>query len=166
MKNHTTGQLADMLKIHPETVRRYTSRFSSFMSPNAQPGGKRTRLYNEDDLKVIALISDMKAHRKTFEDIQVALEAGQSDSIQIPEDLPEQNLISIEQQERIIARMQELEEALEELRTENIQLKEQVKLQRELGKLEGEAKLNAELASLNQQIGKLEGKLEALEGRE
>lgn len=80
---YTALQASTAFKIARETIRKWCMEFADYLSPTANPGKNRDRFFNDDDMKVLALISDMKATGRTYADIHAALGAGQRG--QVPE---------------------------------------------------------------------------------
>jgi DNA-binding transcriptional MerR regulator len=113
---YTTGHLQNLFGWHYETVRRYCKEFADWLSPTATPPPNDHRKFTYDDLKVFALIAEMKQGRKTYTDIKLALGTGQRGTLpELSED--EIKVIHMTRQGvQIFARMQgrieELETAL------------------------------------------------------
>lgn len=77
MTTYTNTQASQIFKTTRENLRRWAVEFSDFLSPTANPiAGKGIREYTYEDLKVLALIAQMKALRKQPQDIILALENG------------------------------------------------------------------------------------------
>jgi DNA-binding transcriptional MerR regulator len=76
-----------MFGVSIETIRTWALEYEGYLSPNANPGGKKRRQYNEDDLKVLALVHDLRDRNFSYHDIQMSLDKGQRGSITLP--LPE-----------------------------------------------------------------------------
>lgn len=74
-------QTASLFKIARETVRKYSIEFAAYLSPQANPGDNRTRVYHESDMEVFALIVEMKGQGKLYSDIHAALMNGQRGSL-------------------------------------------------------------------------------------
>lgn len=74
---NTTGMISDVFHVTPQTVKRWASEFASYLSVSATPQAGKARLFTDADLEVLALVADMKAAGKTFEEIHAALKAGQ-----------------------------------------------------------------------------------------
>jgi DNA-binding transcriptional MerR regulator len=70
-------QTARLYQISRETVRQYSREFEIHLSPQANPGKSRTRMYNQDDMEVFALIVEMKGQGKLYSDIHASLMNGQ-----------------------------------------------------------------------------------------
>ncbi|MBZ0285712.1 MAG: MerR family transcriptional regulator [Anaerolineae bacterium] len=149
--SYSTAQISRLFNVARETVRKWSVEFSHFLSPNATPGQGRTRQFTESDIAVFALVSEMKAQGKVYDDIHAALGAGQRGEIPIaahnliPADVPrslvlQSQIRELEVQIKLLAddglrkdgRIDELTRQLEETRRENDQLK------RRLWRLEGD----------------------------
>jgi len=132
---YTNSQVAAMFGVSIETVRTWALEYESHLSPNANPGSNKRRQYNEDDLKVLALVHDLRDRNFSYHDIQMAIEKGQRGNISLP--LPEnveslalatreQLFTEVKQLRYEIKRMgQELEEA-KAYRDQTIALKAQL----------------------------------------
>jgi DNA-binding transcriptional MerR regulator len=72
-----TAEVAAYYKRTEQTIRAWAREFSGYLSPTANPGGGKGRNYTYEDLRVIALIADMKDENATYEDIHASLAAGQ-----------------------------------------------------------------------------------------
>ncbi|MBA3873377.1 MAG: hypothetical protein H0X30_29950, partial [Anaerolineae bacterium] len=63
-----------------ETIRKWAVEFENELSPTANPGDGRQRVFVDDDLAIFALISEMKGQGKLYTDIHAALANGQRGS--------------------------------------------------------------------------------------
>lgn len=70
-------QAANLFKISRESVRAYSGEFASYLSPQANPGKNRTRMYTQSDMEVFALIVELKGQGKLYSDIHASLLNGQ-----------------------------------------------------------------------------------------
>lgn len=73
----TVGDIAKRFGVNPQTVRQWAAQFAPFLSMSANPDKGETRLFDEDDLRVFALIAYMRGKGASFDEIQVSLESGQ-----------------------------------------------------------------------------------------
>lgn len=151
METYTSGQIASIFSVHDETIRRWSKEFADYMSIAAEPGKGHTRLYNADDLRVLALIADLKAQRQSFQNIHAALANGERGE---PPEPPQEDKSIVPAVHRLQLQIEVLRDELDVLRTENADLKQQlalvkaetalavaqreIELQREIGRLEGE----------------------------
>lgn len=78
---YTALQASTAFKIARETIRKWCLEFGDYLSPSANPGKNRDRHFNDDDMRVLALVSEMKAAGRTYSDIHAALGAGQRGEI-------------------------------------------------------------------------------------
>ena len=74
---YTTNDVKTIFNIAPETVRNWTREFARYLSVTANPETGRTRLFTDEDLKVLDLVNTMRNDNKSYEDIHVALAAGE-----------------------------------------------------------------------------------------
>lgn len=105
---YTTLQVATTFRTTRETARHWSLEFREYLSPTANPGRGRDRLFTEDDLRVLSLVSEYKRAGRTFQDIHVALKAGQRGSI--PDLAP---VVSTNERTKLL----DLEEEVQSLRT-------------------------------------------------
>lgn len=90
-----TGQVAAELDISPSTLRRWTERFSTYLSSSASSNGRGSpREYTEADLLILGAIKSMRESGLDEEAIQAALEAERS---RAEEHTTHHNLIRVEQ---------------------------------------------------------------------
>ena len=59
------------------TVRNWAIEFSEYLSPSANPGQGKQRSFTVEDLTVIDLVATYKRRQVTYDDIHLALKAGQ-----------------------------------------------------------------------------------------
>lgn len=74
---YSTIQVATLFNAARETVRKWAVEFEHELSPSANPGEGRQRVFTDDDLEKIALIVEMKSQGKLYADIHAALANGQ-----------------------------------------------------------------------------------------
>lgn len=74
---YSTIQVATLFNSARETVRKWAVEFERELSPTANPGDGRQRIFTDDDLSKIALIVEMKGQGKLYADIHAALANGQ-----------------------------------------------------------------------------------------
>jgi DNA-binding transcriptional MerR regulator len=74
---YTTPDVQTLFDCSHQTVKRWCEEFGQFLSPTAQPEKGRPRRFTEADIEVFALIVEMRAAGKMYEDIHAALSAGQ-----------------------------------------------------------------------------------------
>jgi len=119
-----------MFKISHQTVKNWAKEFQAYLSPTATPAKKRQRVYVDDDIRVFALVSELKNQGNRYDEIHAALGAGQRGDIPpnageiIPSPPPAQ--IAIWQE-----RARELETQIKAARTEADEQRGQVKLLKE-----------------------------------
>ncbi len=82
MSEYRSGDLAEIFGVSRESVRRYTIEFQDFLSADATPTAEgKHRVYNDDDLRVFALVTRMKSLNQSDEDIKATLSAGERDDL-------------------------------------------------------------------------------------
>ena len=129
---YSSTDAATVYKVSTETIRNWAEEFSRYLSFSANPGKGRTRTFNDDDMKVLALISELKTKNATFEEIHVALGQGQRGDAPDLEPGEVKAIISGEQERRLTLEIEYLKRTLqdalerakdrEQLREENIRL--------------------------------------------
>lgn len=74
---YSNRQTAALFGVSLETIRNWAYEFSQYLSPTANPGKGKHRMYSQDDLDVFALANELKKQGMTYADIHVALQNGQ-----------------------------------------------------------------------------------------
>lgn len=117
---YTTGDLAKLFAPRTaQTIKNWTDEFERHLSITTKPEKGAKRLFNDDDVKVIALIHEMKNEGKRYEDIHLALDAGQR---AIPPE-PPQGLTLSDEQKQITKLQSALTTAYEHIKTLDAELK-------------------------------------------
>lgn len=73
----TASYVLELFDISRETVRQWAAEFADYLSPGANPGDRLPRLFTDDDMRVLALVSQMKDEGKRYADVHAALRNGQ-----------------------------------------------------------------------------------------
>ena len=173
---YATRHVCTLFNVSPETVRTWAEEFAEYLSRSANPGGGRHRQFTEDDMRVLALVSEMKRDNMMYADIHATLKTGQRGA---PPPLPAsevQALVVSERETQILAQVQKLQERIAELqqerdtllpyKDENIRLKERLEVtemttQRRITELASQLeKAQEEIKKLNREIGRLESQLD------
>jgi len=148
--SYSTRHVAELFGVSRETVRSWSLEFEEFLSAGASPGEGRRRVFNEDDLRVFALIREQKKAGMLFEDIHIALQNGLLGDIPTGSDLA----ISKGGQEKMRAlskRVHELEAELRRVQQDrSVQVAQVTLLQSQLS--DAQQKIDR----LNREIGRLE----------
>lgn len=151
MTTYSTAQIARLFNVARETIRKWSVEFDHALSPNATPGQGRARQFSDEDIAVFALVSEMKARGKIYDDIHLALRAGQRGDIPaaaqklIPADVP-RSLILQQQIRELEAEINQLSNDKLLLKGENNLLSRQLeearleikRLERRLWRFEGD----------------------------
>lgn len=74
---YTTQHIQALFNVSHQTVKNWVAEFATYLSPSATPESGRARQFTEEDLRVLALVSEMKTRSATYEDIHAALQTGQ-----------------------------------------------------------------------------------------
>lgn len=167
---YTTQQIADLFGVSDQTIREWSERFALYLSPSANPGKKKARLYSQQDLQVLSLVSQMKTRRMEYNEIEASLQAGQRG--EAPEITPGElsTLQSNEIQRRLTIQIEYLQRQLDEVGQEVARLKglevENARLQATIEALRSQLadqKNNSDqINQLNRLIGRLEYEIETL----
>ena len=91
MDRYQTRHISQLFDISHQTVKDWCDNFTEYLSPTAMPGKGRTRHFTEDDLRVFSQVADIKRSGGTFEDVHIALKAGQRGTL--PDDLDKAMLL-------------------------------------------------------------------------
>jgi DNA-binding transcriptional MerR regulator len=73
----TVSDFARVFATTPNTIRLWAAEFSEFLSPQANPPKGQTRVFNEDDAAVLALVGAMREANAGYEHIRAALASGE-----------------------------------------------------------------------------------------
>ena len=169
---YATRHACTLFHISPETARTWAEEFARHLSPLANPGTGRHRQYTDDDMKVLALVADMKRNNMLFADIHASLESGQRGASPALEASDIQALVITERENQMLGQVQKLQERMGELQTrinellpfrdENIRLKARLEIvetttAKRVDELTIELqKAQSEIKQLNREIGRLE----------
>ena len=155
---YTTNQAADLLKVTRQTVANWAGEFADYLNILANPGANEHRRFTIEDMRVLALIAEMKAVRMTYEVIHASLQSGQRGDFE-PPDLAEAA------QAALVKRSPEIqvyEKQITVLREENTRLQSEMAELR--GKHHGQVELlQQQLDAAQQQIVQLNRKIWELE---
>ncbi len=152
MNRFQTRHVSQLFDVSHQTVKDWCDAFADFLSPTATPGKGRARHFTDEDMRVFALISEIKRSGGTYEDVRIALGAGQrgfvpdqlDQAIMMPQNISITRLRHALEEARREA--QQLRDELMQVRGENRLLREQLEardrqirqLYRDLAKLEAE----------------------------
>lgn len=177
---YSTRHICQLFTISPETVRAWSEEFQEYLSESARPGVGRHRQFDDDDMRVLSLITQMKSENSaTFADIHEALKAGKrgrSPSLPASEvealvlsERESQLVFQLQKQQDIIDDLERERTALLPVRDENIRLTERLRGREEqltqlmtqsekrVTELVTELKMaQEEIKKLNREIGRLE----------
>jgi DNA-binding transcriptional MerR regulator len=117
-------QVADRLGKHDNTIRNYAKQFAEFLSP--APAKGETRVFTDDDVRVLSFISRLSDSGMSIEEIRAALRRKFEEGTPFPPVLPaltpteERGVITVQEMEMRLAlkdnEINELRGRLEELR--------------------------------------------------
>ncbi len=82
----TVGDLSNLFEVSPQTIRKWCDEFADYLSPTATPPSGEVRIFTDEDLQVLVLVSQMRQALSSYEDIKQALSRGERG------ELPEQDL--------------------------------------------------------------------------
>jgi len=72
----TAAQSAELFNCTRETIRAWSLEFKTYLTPGANPRSNQKRMFTEKDLRVLALVSELKDAGKLYSDIHEALSSG------------------------------------------------------------------------------------------
>lgn len=149
MTPYTTSQVAKLFDCSTETVRRWSVEFEKHLQPKAQTGGGLKRNFDDSDLTVFALIHEMKAAGRVFDEIHIALANGERGTPPITDFLAP---VDRSRLQTALADIEIYKQALDKARSD-IAGKDMVieYLERQI------AAKDAEIARLHREAGKREG---------
>lgn len=176
-EKYTTEHVANLYGVTRETVRQWSEEFERHLSPTANPGYRRQRLFTDDDMRVFDYIAGQKKQGAINEDIHNDLDAQQRGAS--PAASPGELSMTISQTDRktLITQISDLQRTIDRLEDEIKELQE-VKL--DVARLEGELKsetrradraedrnveLQTEMAVQRERMGQVRGELLYLKRR-
>jgi DNA-binding transcriptional MerR regulator len=95
------GQVAKQIGVSPTWIRDNTKEFAGFSSPTATPPPKGIRLYDDNDMAMLATVKRLKGEGQDNEQIAAALTAGEP--LDRPPDPPESRQDAPPQETAIVA---------------------------------------------------------------
>ena len=156
MDRFGTRHLVSIFNISSSSVRKYSDRFSKYLSIDGSQTSGRHRSFNEDDLKVFQTIVVLRAENKRWDDITAFLESGQRYE---PPEFDENSLAIMSSS--VSSDLLERFEAIEE-RLEKVEDSKEERLLEEIKTLNKKIKAkDKKIGKLYRQLGSLEGKYEA-----
>lgn len=105
---YTIRDVATLYGITPENARQWAIEFATYLSPTATPSDRQKRVFTDEDMAVFDLIAKGKKAKRTFEDLHIALQAGQRG---VAPQLPAtdiQALAMVEGERRLVAQVDRL----------------------------------------------------------
>lgn len=159
---YTISDLAMLHSREGQTIRTWSIEFSEYLSPTANPGENKTRLFSVEDARKIALIADYRKRRRSADEIVIALRSGELGDMPEfePEELQELDVKSIKQRAELqIEALQYKVLQLNDDRENALQLAEQAQQYREKV-IELEATLKAVERQFERQLERIERRLE------
>lgn len=76
MDSYAVKHVAKLFDISQQTVGVWAKEFEQYLSPTANPGKRKKRLFSFEDMAVFSLVSSMQGQGKIFADIHMSLKAG------------------------------------------------------------------------------------------
>jgi len=169
MTDYRSSDVQKLFGVSHDTIRRWADEFQQYLSPSANPGTGKHRLFTSDDVEKMALIHEMRRTNQAADDIAAALATGQRGSIPDSVEARELDL-------RAGLQVQILQNELEQVQSELQASREDAQHWRDRAKtLEGQLEelrkqatdstaANETIIALNREIGKLQAMLELLKG--
>lgn len=151
----SSGEIAELFDIDPQTLRNWCSQFAEFLSVSAKPQDGSHRRFDESDLSVFSLVASMRGDGMKLDEIYAALKNNQRGT---PPSAGELALRHNPDMALAVMRGRMME-----LQTENMRLMDEVERLRDTASnnkmLESMlVKAQEEIARLNREIGRLESK--------
>ncbi len=113
---YTSRHAVILYKVTAETIRSWTEEFSDYLSPTANPGKGRHRIFSDEDMQVFAYIQERKKQGAVFDQIHAELANGNRGNIPpLPPD-EIQGLVSDQQERRLSFQVENLQLALNRLK--------------------------------------------------
>jgi DNA-binding transcriptional MerR regulator len=153
--------------VTPQTVGMWASEFAQYMSPTANPGHKKKRLFTHDDMAVLDLVAQMRDQGATTEEIHASLKTGSRGSTPAIEPNEVQSIVSREHESRLSLENERLQHALLVARSQLEKAKKDLERLDEVEKksIQLEAQLESERQSKQEVISLLKAQVEDLTKR-
>ena len=129
MATYKNKEIQSLFNISADTVRVWSEEFSTYLSPLATPGTGKHRVFTDEDLQVFALISDLRSHDMSYEEIHAALQSGQRGDLPVVEreraneySAELQLTVAQDKVRQLITQLEATEQRAQALHDENIRL--------------------------------------------
>lgn len=167
---YSTIEAASLFGVSRPTITAWAGEFSAYLSVLANPGKGRARDFTADDMKVLALVAQLKERHYTYAEIHEALKGGERGEFPDVEPSEVQAYLATEEKQVLNLRIQNLESDLLKARLELervAQLRQDLATAQETAKQATERATRAEsmVNELYKRIGELQRELGRLEGR-
>lgn len=124
---YSSRHVATIFGVALETVRNWADEFEPYLSPTATPGKGKHRMYTLDDLKVFALVADMKKRGNTYEEIHASLRVGSRGQPPVLPPDEVQALVVGEQERRLSLEVEYLQRSMMKLQQQLEEAERQLK---------------------------------------
>lgn len=153
--------------VTPQTVGMWSSEFAQFLSPTANPGHKKKRLFTYDDMAVLDLVAQMRDQGATTDEIHASLKVGTRGNPPIIQPNEVQAIIATEHETRLALQNERLQQALLDARNELEKAKKDLERFGEVEKksIQLEAQLESERQTKLEIISLLKAQVEELTKR-
>ena len=98
--------------VTPQTVGVWSSEFAEFLSPTANPGHKKKRLFTHEDMAVLDLVAQMRNQGATSDEIHATLKAGTRGNTPAIQPNEVQAIVGAEHESRLSLENERLQQAL------------------------------------------------------
>lgn len=115
---YTSRHVCMLFGIAPETVRNWSEEFERYLSVTANPGKGRHRNFTADDMRVFALIHELKNQGLTYDDVHGALSNGQRGEPPVLPPDEVQALVATDQKQQVAIQLQQLELQIAQIKRE------------------------------------------------
>lgn len=69
-------EVATIYNVTTQTIGVWAREFAEYLTPSANPGSRKMRLFTKDDMRVLSLVSSLQGKGLTFEEIHANLKTG------------------------------------------------------------------------------------------
>lgn len=169
---YTAEHAAKLYGVAYETIRKWALEFEQHFSLGVNPGKGRRRTFTADDMRILALIAEMKQRGQIFAEIHQELLQGKRGDPPVTKPTDLTAIISEETVKNLVTRNEQLQQKIEAL---SRQIEEHRQLEIEYAKLQGRfeaetqsrvrleeniREIQDERVKLYEQIGQLKAHLE------
>jgi DNA-binding transcriptional MerR regulator len=109
---YRSSHVATIYDISTHTVGTWAREFEEYLSPTANPGTKKQRMFTTEDMRVFSLVSELQKQGMAFAEIHANLKSGNRGDAPVIEPNEVQAIVSGEVETRLAIENQRLKQAM------------------------------------------------------